>query len=56
MELAKWINLIFAVIAWGAVLLLVKPQRIKELLPVGLLAAIVLLAGNLAFSTLGLWA
>lgn len=54
MDLARWINFIYAVLSWGAVFLLIKPHRIKDLLPAGILAAIVLFAGELYLVSLGL--
>lgn len=51
MDFSRWIYLIFAVVVWAAVFLLIKPQRIKELLPIGLIAAIVLyVIGSLLIS------
>ena len=54
MSIAQYINVIFAVIVWVAVFLLIKPQRIKALLPVGFLAAILLFGVEIFFSLLGL--
>ena len=40
--LAKWINPIFAVLLWVVVFVLIKPKRVLELLPIGIIAAILL--------------
>ena len=54
MDVARYINIIFAIIVWLAVFILIKPQRIKALLPLGMLAAIVLFGVELYFKSLGL--
>lgn len=54
MEIDRYINIIFAIIVWGAVFLLIKPQRIKSLLPVGILSALILFGVELYFQSLGL--
>lgn len=54
MGIAQYINVVFAIIVWAAVFLLMKPQRIKALLPIGLLAAIVLFGAEMYFLSLGL--
>lgn len=51
LDITKWLYLIFAVIVWGAIFVLIKPERIKELLPIGLIAAIILyLVGSVLIS------
>lgn len=55
MDLATWINPIFAVVTWAALFILVKRKRIIELLPVGLLAAILLFAVEQFFFALGMF-
>lgn len=42
MEIAKWISPIFAIVVWAVIFILIKPRRIKELLPIGLIAALIL--------------
>lgn len=54
MELANWINVIFTVLTWGAIFLLIKPNRIRDLLPAGILAGILLFIGEQVFIHLGL--
>lgn len=55
MSIVQYIDIIFAIIVWAAALLLVKPKRIAELLPVSLIAVIVLFAVDIFFTTLGLY-
>lgn len=38
----SYIHIIYAVIVWGFVFVFIKPERIKELMPVSILAAIIL--------------
>lgn len=52
--LTTWINPIYAVVTWVAVFILVKPQRIKELLPVGIIAGIILFVVQLILISLSL--
>lgn len=52
--LEKWINVIYAFSLWVLVFLLIKPQRIKELLPVGVIAAIILFSVQFILISLGL--
>lgn len=52
--LAKWINPIFAAFTWALVLILIKPQRIRELLPIGIIAGIILFVVQLILISLSL--
>jgi hypothetical protein len=52
--LAKWINPIYALLTWVIVFVLIKPKRILELLPVGIIAAILLFAVQLVLISLNL--
>jgi len=54
MDIAKYINLFYAIIVWVAVFILIRPQRIKSLLPVAFLSAIILFGVELYFKSLGL--
>ena len=54
MDIAKYINVLFAIIVWVAVFILIKPQKIKLLLPVGMLSAIILFGVEIYFISLGL--
>ena len=55
MILIKYIYIIYVLIVWGLVFTFIKPQRIKELLPVSLLSALVLFASEKYLMTLGLY-
>lgn len=50
----KWINVLFVPLLWGVVFILIKPQRIRELLPVGVIAAIILFVTQLLLISLNL--
>ena len=52
--LAKWINPIFAVLMWVVVFILIKPKRVLELLPTGIIAAILLFVVQLVLISLNL--
>lgn len=52
--LESWINVVYAVVLWIVVFVLIKPNRIKELLPIGFLGAITLFAVQLILISLGL--
>lgn len=52
--LAKWINPIFAILTWVVVFALIKPKRVLELLPIGIIAAILLFAVQLVLISLNL--
>lgn len=54
MDISRYTNLIFAIIVWIAVFILIRPQRIKSLLPVGVLSALILFGVELYFGSLGL--
>lgn len=53
MDLAKYYNPIAAVAVWAAVFLIIKPKRIKRLLPVGIYGLILMLAIELIAKTVG---
>lgn len=55
MTIEQYIDIIFTALALAAAILLVKPQRIKALLPVSLVGMIVLFGVDLFFTTLGLY-
>ncbi|OQB12583.1 MAG: hypothetical protein BWY15_02144 [Firmicutes bacterium ADurb.Bin193] len=38
----RYLNLLYSIIVWSAIFIFIKPKRIKELLPVALIAAIVI--------------
>jgi len=42
LDLARYINIIYAAIVWVVALIIIKPKRIKELLPISILSALVL--------------
>lgn len=52
MDLARYINVIYAVIVWAAALIIIKPKRIVDLWPISILAALVLFGAELFFTTL----
>ncbi|SHK37514.1 hypothetical protein [Desulforamulus aeronauticus] len=52
--LQTWINPLYAVILWILVFILIKPPRIKELLPVGIIAGIILFVVEYVLISLGL--
>ena len=52
MDISKYINLIYAVVVWVAVFILIKPGRIKRLLPLGILSALILFGVELYFMSL----
>ena len=52
--LAKWINPIFAVLLWVVVFVLIKPKRVLELLPIGIIAAILLFTVQVVLISLNL--
>ena len=54
MDIARYLNVLFAIIVWVAVFILLKPQRIKQLLPVAVLSVIVLFGVEVYFKSLGL--
>ncbi|MEG6523205.1 hypothetical protein [Desulfotomaculum sp. 1211_IL3151] len=52
--LQTWINPIYAIVLWVLVFVLIKPQRIKELLPIGIIAAAILFMVEYVLISLGL--
>ena len=42
LDLARYVNIINAVIVWAVVFIVIKPKRIKELLPIAVLSALIL--------------
>jgi hypothetical protein len=50
--LARYINVIYAVIVWAAALIIIKPKRILKLWPISLLAALALFGTELFFTSL----
>ena len=52
--LQTWINPLYAVILWALVFILIKPPRIKELLPVGIIAGVILFVVEYVLISLGL--
>ncbi len=52
--LESWINIIYALFLWVVVFLLIKPYRIKELLPIGILGAFLLFSVQLTLISLNL--
>jgi len=42
MNLAKYIYIIYAIIAWAGVFIFIKPKRIKVLMPVSVLSGLIL--------------
>lgn len=53
--ITKYIHIIYAVIVWGFVLTFIKPQRIKSLLPVAILSALILFVAEMFLITLNLY-
>jgi hypothetical protein len=42
MNIIRYVEVIYSLIVWSFALIFIKPRRIKELLPVGILSAIIL--------------
>lgn len=55
MDISRSINIIYAIIVWVAVFIIIKSKRVKVLLPIALLSAIVLFGTELFFTSLGLY-
>lgn len=52
--LQTWINPLYAVLLWVLVFILIKPARLKELLPVGIIAGVLLFIVEYVLISLGL--
>lgn len=55
MIISNYIHIIYAVIVWGFIFVFIKPQRIKNLLPVAVLSAVILFAAEMFLITLNLY-
>lgn len=55
MDLARYINVIFAILVWAAGFIIIKPKKVIELWPIALLAALVLFGTELFFTSLNLY-
>ena len=53
-DVAKWINPVYAIIVWVVMLLLIKPKRIWELAPIGILASMLIFVGQQSLFSLNL--
>ncbi|OGO80021.1 MAG: hypothetical protein A2Y21_11530 [Clostridiales bacterium GWC2_40_7] len=49
----RYYNVFFSIIIWLYAFIVIKPKRIKQLLPVGLISALVLYCTSYFFGTLG---
>lgn len=55
MNITSYIHVIYAVIVWGFALIFIKPKRIKELLPISILAMIILFVAEYFLISLNLY-